>query len=86
MTLPLPHLVHRTFDESSYRSVRLQAVLSERLMGQNALVAAMQAPDHYDEGSGFHVDQSFSASRLTAGAAGFFTFTQCGERPDQACW
>ena len=30
---------------------------------------------------GLH-DQSSSASRLTAGAAGFFTFTQCGERPD----
>jgi hypothetical protein len=26
--------------------------------------------------------QSSSASRLTAGALGFFTFTQCGDRPE----
>src|SRR5690348_15009134 len=27
--------------------------------------------------------QSSSASRLTAGALGFLTFTQCGDRPDR---
>ena len=26
--------------------------------------------------------QSSSANRVTAGALGFFAFTQCGERPD----
>jgi hypothetical protein len=29
-----------------------------------------------------HLPQSSSASRFTAGACGFFDFTQCGERPE----
>jgi hypothetical protein len=30
-----------------------------------------------------HCDQSSSASRLTAGAAGFLNLSQSGERPDR---
>ena len=71
----------QAFDESSYRDIRLNPEGSERLRAEGASVVAMQAAHQHDESGSLH-DQSSSASRLTAGAAGFFTFTQCGERPD----
>jgi hypothetical protein len=46
-------------------------------------------PTYHGRGAGASLDnrtcrpQSSSASRVTAGALGFLTFTQCGHRPDR---
>jgi hypothetical protein len=52
-----------------------QQGLSERPMGGNA--------DIFSGYLTLGLLQSSSASRFTAGAFGFFTFTQCGERPER---
>ena len=82
MTSPTSALgASEAFDESRYRSIRLDPNGTERLGVKRASVTAMQASHQHDKIGGPH-DQSSSASCRTAGAAGFFTFSQCADRPD----
>jgi hypothetical protein len=58
------------------------AKIGQLFIAQKISVATMEASHMHDKFDNFH-DQSSSASRVTAGAVGFLTFIQSGERPDR---
>ena len=69
-----------SFNGCSNRGIGSQAAFAELSLGQNAFVAAVQAPHQQNEIGGPH-DQSSSASRETAGAFGFLILSQSDVRP-----
>jgi hypothetical protein len=84
-----PHIAEllRTFDELTLAVGALFGAHSLVTQAVNLLTRHFRGfpsagADRSGGGASFHV-QSSSASRVTAGALGFLTLSQCGERPER---